>query len=40
MGQLQLLSEPITTKSTSKYENRFLKVGVSAMQGWRTSRII
>jgi hypothetical protein len=40
MGQAQLLSEPITTKSTSKYENHLLKVGVSSMQGWRKSKLI
>ncbi len=40
MGQAQLLPEPVTIKSTSKYENQFLKVGVSSMQGWRPSKII
>ncbi|XP_050416346.1 probable protein phosphatase 2C T23F11.1 [Patella vulgata] len=31
----QTLSEPVTTKETSKCENNFVKVGSSCMQGWR-----
>lgn len=31
----QLLSEPVTTKTTSSIENKQFKVGSSAMQGWR-----
>jgi len=31
----QTLSEPITTKETTKLENNLLKVGSSCMQGWR-----
>ncbi|XP_041359473.1 probable protein phosphatase 2C T23F11.1 [Gigantopelta aegis] len=33
----QTLSEPVTTKETSKCENNFFKVGSSCMQGWRIS---
>ncbi|KAI8761701.1 protein phosphatase 2C T23F11.1 isoform X1 [Biomphalaria glabrata] len=31
----QTLSEPVTTKFSSKHENSFVKVGSSCMQGWR-----
>ncbi|XP_059155657.1 probable protein phosphatase 2C T23F11.1 isoform X2 [Physella acuta] len=31
----QTLSEPVTTKYSSKHENTFVKVGSSCMQGWR-----
>ena len=31
----QTLSEPVTTKETSSYSNENMKVGTSAMQGWR-----
>ncbi|RUS82462.1 hypothetical protein EGW08_009768 [Elysia chlorotica] len=33
----QTLSEPVTTKFSSKHENSFAKVGSSCMQGWRIS---
>lgn len=33
----QTLSEPITTKKTSTFENSFCKVASSSMQGWRIS---
>ncbi|BFZ15105.1 hypothetical protein BsWGS_18143 [Bradybaena similaris] len=33
----QTLSEPVTTKYSSKHENSFYKVGSSCMQGWRIS---
>ena len=35
----QTLSEPITTKETTKLENNLLKVGSSCMQGWRISTL-
>ena len=31
----QTLSEPVTTKETSAESNEHMKVGTSAMQGWR-----
>ncbi|XP_070554054.1 probable protein phosphatase 2C T23F11.1 isoform X2 [Ptychodera flava] len=31
----QTLSEPVTTKETTKDSNQFIKVGSSCMQGWR-----
>lgn len=33
----QTLSEPVTTKETSKCENSYAKVASSCMQGWRIS---